>query len=901
MLSLLMRILFLHVLCVLAALLLNAASAASAADAAYQIAIDLSSPATLATGTFEGRITISTWEPERSDAGYCLYLPFDDPNFELDPARGVSPTVVKYGRAERQSGSIELLSSTVPMPRAWRGQHILRFDRFPSGGMTLTFRTRLPRWPDRTNKALLIDQFYPEPLARCPVAAEAAGASAFASSLIDVDLVLPDAWTLVSPGIASSSSPGTQHITFVGPRLPIYVAPALRTISRKADGLPEIILAHESPEFAELLPFAERFLRTLARVLGPYPYARVVIVETADLEKARIPGLIALNRPRQYRADEIQARRLNWTVWQLAYFLAEQWLMVAVVPTTYDDYWVHRGNTDFAASLALREDQRAHDFFAPVGGKPARFHFDYRQTQDLIAAALTYLKPHNALTTPDLTTKTSYADQHPFAYIRHSLLLRYLHWHMGAERSEALWRDYFTTYRGQRVTPRAFFDFVTAHVEGVAPVIRQWWSHDSWPDVELLDVTEQPTGEGSANAVTVWVGQNPDLEIPVDVAITDAHAQTHIARTVSHNGRWLARATIAGNVRRVVLNPGHELYDRDRFDNTDDGVKFNVFPGPATTFPDDAYSVLWLPAAGRLPGEDFTWLIMTQVFKYVHSAFTGIVSYAPRSGRTGLSALYVASVPALGTYAVVNLNQDFSATSRGERVVDGALYRAIPFVPAHAFEVGARIKNRQVLGQPESSHQTVAIRTTFQPLARGRCNYLLRSDFETTVPIANHEIRYRRDSGIAEGTCRAFGLDVEVRAFRGVSYDRRNAPDTALINPQAVDEARLRIDQPALASVSALSTYGVDLLGPLPLPWEAGIILPRETRWRIFYDHGIASGHPDPYRAAGLGIYLPFGFDVVGKQSMSFLRLSLLTVLYRSYDGQSDTTPGLLFDILGKL
>jgi hypothetical protein len=89
---------------------------------------------------------------------------------------------------------------------------------------------------------------------------------------------------------------------------------------------------------------------------------------------------------------------------------------------------------------------------------------------------------------------------------------------------------------------------------------------------------------------------------------------------------------------------------------------------------------------------------------------------------------------------------------------------------------------------------------------------------------------------------------------------------------------------------------------PLPLP-SALFTVNRQMRFRMFYDYG-ESKHPDNhYKDAGVGVWVPFGGDLVGKGSVQLLNLSVLAVLYRETNETKSFKPGIVFDFdfFGKL
>ena len=80
-----------------------------------------------------------------------------------------------------------------------------------------------------------------------------------------------------------------------------------------------------------------------------------------------------------------------------------------------------------------------------------------------------------------------------------------------------------------------------------------------------------------------------------------------------------------------------------------------------------------------------------------------------------------------------------------------------------------------------------------------------------------------------------------------------------------------------------------------------GIALDRQIRWRLFYDYGVSKRKDESMRAAGLGLYIPLGGNVVGKGGISFFNFSLLYVPYVKVGHSEDGKGGILFDFFGNL
>ena len=193
----------------------------------------------------------------------------------------------------------------------------------------------------------------------------------------------------------------------------------------------------------------------------------------------------------------------------------------------------------------------------------------------------------------------------------------------------------------------------------------------------------------------------------------------------------------------------------------------------------------------------------------------------------------------------------------------------------------------------------MAVNVSFSPLrSLGACRYGNSNEWEQVVHAEAEARSYRRLSSSLEGSCNIIdGVDVGVRGFVGALKAEDGVSDRVRFNPQNGGEARIRIDAPVLDKVDKISTIGVDVLAPAPLPLPSWMMtVNRQTRVRGFYDYGESWDPHVHYKDAGVGLWLPFGGDVVGKGSVQFINFSLSAVLYREAGDLRSRAPGFVFD-----
>ncbi len=869
-------------------------------------------------GDFSGSMQITGWTATE----YCLALPFNNVDYEFDPARSFDLLPRKYVKPERRRGNLRVESATEGVEVEFLKPYLVRLRPTVASPdamarrVSLRFSGTLPRWPDADPEEWFFADFHPQPLVACPQAAERPLAfNPVPVAEIKAKIDLPKGWTLATP-----ATPGKDgRLSFRGRNLAFAVAKSYFRARFGVSGTNvEVFFRTES--FRGLIATIQKALTAHVELLGPLPFPRLIVVETAELEKSSLPGVIALNRPRVAALNAVQQDVLNWSRWQLTSFIAEQWYGASML-TALDDLWFLRGWTDFATSIALHSMTSVQDLFAEKDGEAPSLTFTYRQNQDLIAAALTYFQPYNALVDRQRRSGQDFEAQHSLSYIRHALALRHLYWAAGELEFKALARAYNEAHSFQRVDLKSFLAFVaayeglgdTARRKELVEVLSRWWMTDDWPDF-WIDGVDRDAQDDGREKVTVVVGHDGDIAFPVTVRLREKDGTVHDAMSAwTANEEWAASFETKSGIDEVLVDPERKTFDWDRFDNTTSWPDFNFIPGNARTFADDEYTVFWLPLASQLPGEPFTLQLVSQTFRYIHAGITSVLAYVPSEKRLGFSMHYLTDMPRLGAYTIFDVIQDKGNSLRGERIVEAGIYKMPFLIKEPSLEVGLRVRSRQVLGQPETLHETIALKTQLIPLnSYGACTYSLKTENEEVPSFSTGAVRYGRHSALGDGACRLKFLPLEpdlgFRAFGGVLAKRGDTPDNVYFNPQDLKESRMRIDDPQLPASASIATVGADLLLPANLPLPDGIFaLKRETRWRLFYDYGRSLVRESDawvtYRDAGAGLFIPFGGDLVGKGSVAILNFSALVVLYRDAGGVVSRKPGFLFDFdfFGKL
>ena len=405
-----------HSILLIISILASLGASVSLASISYKLELDLNSHGE--NGVVTGVI--------HSKGGFgsgpvCFFLPLNDSDYHVDLARGMSPTVMKFGRNRRESGKIDVEGGGQFLGE---DRQLYRLESFPVGA-SLRFEGRLPRWSDAKNSNWFFNDYYPTPLKSCPgEKTSPMDYQRVLDSRISVEIASASGWATVHPGVVQK---GSSEILFVGSKFSFSYSSDVNLKSIRVNDT-EIVFAYKSTGFEEIVEVAESLFRSSLEIFGPYPFSKLVVLETEDLEKSLVPGIVTINREKQRAINATGKKPLNWHLWQLANFLPQQWLGVVMHPETMDDFWFHKGLSDVGAYLLLKKIGEAFDFFDHSPNAPFVFSFDYRQAQDLVAGVLTFLHPFNALTDDKGRTIESIEEQHSFGYVRHSLAMRYLYW-----------------------------------------------------------------------------------------------------------------------------------------------------------------------------------------------------------------------------------------------------------------------------------------------------------------------------------------------------------------------------------------------------------------------------------------------------------------------------------------
>jgi hypothetical protein len=847
---------------------------------------------------------ISGWHP----ATACVYLPYEDPDFgeEQGTSRRFEVVSAKAPALHFDGGALKVTPAGKVKVLGGDPQHVMRLELPPDAELELTFAADVPRLPSSNANHWFYDGFLPQLLSACPppgldplyyrrpVTARFSG-----------HITLPAGWEFAGPG--KTAPAGRVDVDLTGRTVAFALGHSFKAKEFTVEGVPVRLLYHKAG-FEELAETVIEMMPALTKMLGPYPFPSLTIVETAELQRHGLPGVIAMNRPRQLIFEHAQKAWLNWQHWILAIQLARQWYGGAVISASPDDDWLIGGIAEFATLEALSKHPQRFNLFNPVRNGSRFLSFDYLQISEVTAATLRHSEPFATLTRPDLTAFDPAPKQNPLLFIKQTFALRQLKSYAGDAPFDGFLRQLTARHEHGFLTPAAFAAELGQLPSPFPPPVREkltkflleWWTHEGWPDFALTDFTSEPLPDGRW-AAKVKATQEGGIDFPPLLGVEDAAGRSYATRaTPDGEGAWEASLITPDKPESATADPTHETFDEDRFNNRSRWPGLTFFPGGADTLKDDAYTVLWLPYALRRPGEPTTIGVQAALFRYIQNGLLVRLEGTPSQHLGAFSVSHTYEIPKDGLSGTMSVTGDYQDARQAEITLKRSpVFNVDPHL---SLEVRARHKGQA--GQPETEHSTGVIGAMLQPVGVERtCGYNLGVSYEKAPAALAHGFSYDRVIGSGSFDCLVTQRSsFTIRGFRGSVTGEGTLPQVALFRPTDLGEAHLLLDRTDLDYVRQIGSLGTDVYLPfyLPLPTDT-LILERQMRWRLFYDVGRSYDEALVYKSAGFGFVLPLGGDLSGAGSLAITRLSVLGIFYTDVGGVRSKKPSVVFDLTGEL
>ena len=849
--------------------------------------------------------TISIENPDQREAGICIYLPFNDPSATsyfaaqnhlraLNPSRDNADPKTKARTTLVKDQSNESFEEIHPYLWKIRGGAI--------SPTRISFVSKLDVEQDKDD--IIFDGFHPILLDQCPLAEESSANYLFSFQMIKGKLTPPPGWQPIDPIAFESNNTRVLHAQK-------WVVGLTRNYKIKTLYVNDLVvdIHYKSPEFLNLLPTIQNTLASHISWAGPFPFPGLIILESSHLGSSDLPGIVTLNRPRQKAFETLQTTILNWDHWTTVMLLAHQWYGTAIKMARSDDVWFISGTTDFLTLQALQNHLIRDNLFNLYDGGINFFSMNYQETQEMIAAVLAKQADSVALTDQNLLTRLKLNQQHPLIYIKHSIMLRYMQ-RLSQDGSFKRFIQSFTQKNlYSNITPAHFASmlgrtpspFPTIKRNILSETLLQWWTAESWPDLTLTEFSAHKLSDGRWMCDIEITNKNLQYtNITVQVAVDDVKGNQYLTTTSldQTKTKLLSSVITTYEPRNAVVDPGHWIFDGNRFDNKSEQPKFKFFPGSATSLADDDYTVIWLPYLLRRPGEKVSVGIYSGIYRYIENTSTIRLETEPETGKTGGVISTSTHIPNTSVQLDLNLNQNFS----GYRITEVSSSAKRQSLWNQSAYLKGSLRERRITGIPETVQGTGAIGLGIGLISSQTAKAALDGEYEKSLIKTDTYDYIRQKISLdlfARYTTKAM---LSSHIFWGNIHAVKAIPANVLFDPENLQEAHLRLDSTKTPLLRNILSSSNNLLLPFQAPMPSDLmILNKQLQWLLFYDFGSSDSPQTTLQAAGTGVILPLGGDLTGAGTLAFTRLSFQGVLFSKIGSITDNTPRLLFDFTGEL
>ncbi len=881
-------------------------SAQSTVDSLVKYTFDLSvtTDSKKLPDSIKGKLSITNFD---AASGNCLFIPFNWSGYGLD--RG---SIKRFNDITSQRSVLQFTGGGTSLRLAPPAKiistpmnHFLRIE-VPNGwssGDTLEFDidSKIPKLLESSERELFFDGFLPVTAKSCLQDAEP---TLSATTAIDFSgtIKFPTGWDYTGPGTSDDS---VAKIAAKQRSLAFVLTKGL-TGHTETYGSLQVNYKYSSPEFKKLTKTVASALPIIQEYLGDFPFKALNVIETDELQRYSIPEMISINRPKQEFANRVQKDWLNWIHWTAITQLVRQWLG-ASIDSANDDEWLISGLVEFLTLEILQQTPSVFDLFKEYSSGGRFLSFNYLQMSEFTAASLRRLSPYSTLTDSGLKSLGTQNTQHGLSYIRAAFSLRQIMHMAGKKEFAAFLRAFYLRYQNQSITPLNFFQFVNVLPSPFDAEVRQtvskslmsWWTDSGWPDFSIDSFST--TAEADVYKVNVLVKQTGSVDYPPIIQVKDRDGNSLKTRaTRGMDGTWHATFTSTFIPEIALVDPDHETFDSNRFNNRTGKPSLVFFPGNVETIHDDRYSVIWFPYGYRLPGEPAAIGIGSAIFKYVQSGILGRVEHAPSTNQWLYQLRLLYALPDLAIKGELSVNHTFE----NDRIFELNAIRT-PILESKSLLLSgqAKVRHRDHPGDKDQSHQTFGADLNVRPKGQSG-SYFYNISTETEIsPDQGRSFSFQRDKFAAMGILNfSERSGVMLRFFRGRTIYEGAPPDSSLFKPNEIKEANLKVDIQDLDNSADISAGEIGLSFPfyLPIP-ESTVVLSRQIQWRIYADWGKAYDFDIEYKSRGIGVVLPLGGDISGVGSLAVTRFTFLAILSSSAGSETKKKPGFVFDITGEL
>ncbi len=864
--------------------------------------------------TIEGQIKISGWS---SPNGFCLYLPYNDPQYgqkRLFARRFESSA--QYQKNRFQGGKIDLVGMYPLDNDVQKLTDYLVFINPAAGGnllneINLEFKATVPRLVSSSDQIWFYDLFYPVPLSQCPKdILDSSYYSLYSRNNITANLEIPKGWSFAGPE-SDFSEVDKMALRWQGNHLAFALTKVHKLEVIKINDI-NIRLFYFSENFRDIIPTIESALLSHTNWLGDFPFPSLTIIETSELERVDIQGMVLINTPHQSLFKSLQKNWLNWSDWVMTYLLATQWLGASVQVESQDDWWLLAGLADFVTEESLNsEPLKSKKTFFKNNSKLDFITTDYKEMNDILSATLKRRSPKEFLVNKDLTSRPL-KKQSPLNYLKHVAALHQIKNIGGSEKFSKFLKAFTRRHQTSFVRPK---DFIQQFF--LEPVIYEpkdmnflsehtvdWWESKTWPDLSLNQFSSIQTKDGHW-LTRCEVGFNTTFQVPFMLRIegmTGERSDFFFEEpSWDRRDKVLIEVTTDFQPKEAIIDPDYYFYDSNRFNNSKKLPNFYFLPGNFKHLSDQNYSVIWLPYAFRRPGEPFSLSVEAATFKFIDHVFASKVDFAPSEDVIAWEFMINRKYPHLNFNTITSASRDFYGLTRYTVGVESPLINA----DAYDLSLDTKINHLVILGKTSLSHETFELGLRLTPaLGEQMCKIPVVFGSEQSFSMLPQDFRYQKARLSAMLAC-SFSpyLDTALRGFWGKINFAGELPTNIAFNVENLEEARVRLDAPRDYLANDITSLGFDLFFPFnfALPMNTPI-LTRMLKWRAYYDQGLSTSPINRrFSAAGGGLLLPIGGQLSGVNPISITQLSLLAVLYKKINEEESRQISVIFDFAADL
>lgn len=846
---------------------------------------------------------VMTWSEDASEPEggrvRCLYLPLNDPYFTDNWQR-----TVRFDLSGGLSSFPDLGAGTRILDLATAEAKPIILDVTPdaSGTYRVRFESDVPALETGSSEERMFHGFHPRMLSECPAQRLVRDRDSRWQVRQDleyrVELAVPGGWQALAP----------QPFA-IGSEFAFILARNVEVDVMHLDDL-QVNIAYRSEGFAqEISSTLREAVQMLRESFGALPTRSLTLYESRNFIDLAVPGLLALNQPRQWFFRQLQQKWLNIRQWMLASQLSSHWLHAQFRAASLDDMWLTEGLSDLVASDIVERLVQRRNIFNVFGTGLSLPELSYLQVHDISAATLERAASLSSLTDSTLRSSAPRTAQHPLLFVRQVMALRHVRSLIGNLEFAAFVRSIPMSFPSRYLSPREFADVLRDYFNRVRPawgdllaeILAQWWSQHEWPDFAIENVTTSEQ-EGHGWIVHVTVKQDAPYSFAVPFEVKDSEGQRRSATLDRKSeGIWEGTVHTTRPPEEIVVDPDRTIYDRDRFNNSTGWPSVRFFPGSARTLYDHDYTVFWAPIAFRRPSEGFGLGLTGALFRYTRGVLVGRLETLWGQNTFAYSLRTEQLVSKYALRSTFEANRDH----RNHQVFAASLARDPLLDTNPRPSVSGLLRHRNSVGDFSSRHATWTMAGQLATQgAPDPCGAKLLADYEHAPGAWNAEgFSYGRFTSSLNPVCYlGRGVDLGLRGFYGALLSPKQPPALALFLPTAGQEAQMRIELGKPVGSWSFAAINLDLKLPLPIPLPSDLmVITRRMKLLVFGDIGESRVPTSTYRDAGTGLVIPFGGDVVGGGPLSLLHLNVLVILYSRQDDVISRAPSVVFELAGAL